>query len=105
MDKYEKELLLKIDSNEELSESDIREVLEYEVESEYGDNRRWSRSVITISEIGERFFSTYWEEGLTEYQENEYYGQPVEVEKVTYEKTITVTEWKEISKKNESEDK
>jgi hypothetical protein len=34
-----------------------------------------------------------WEEGLTENQENEFYNQPYEVEKKTYEKTITVTEW------------
>lgn len=93
MDKYEEELLKKLDSKERLTESEIIEVLEYEVESEYGDNRRWSRSVATISQIGDRYFSTNWEEGLTESQENEYYEQPVEVQKKTYEKTITVTEW------------
>lgn len=102
MDKYEEELLKKIDSKEKLTKSEIREVLEYEVESSYGDNRRWSRSVNTISQIGDRYFSTNWEEGLTEYQENEYYEQPVEVQKKTYEKTITVTEWVPVE---ESEDK
>lgn len=105
MDKYEEELLKKIDSKKELTESEIREILGCEIESEYGDNRRWSRSVTTISQIGDRYFSTDWEEGLTEYQQNEYYEQPVEVEKVTYEKTIIVTEWKEIKKDIESEDK
>ena len=102
MDKYEEELLKKIDSKERLTKSEIKEVLEYEVESEYGDNRRWSRSVTTISQIGDRYFSTNWDEGLTEYQENEYYEQPVEVQKKTYEKTITVTEWVPVE---ESEDK
>ena len=101
MDKYEEELLKKIDSGEKLKKNDIREVLEYEVESEYGDNRRWSRSVTTISQIGDRYFSTNWDEGLTEYQENEYYEQPVEVEKNTYEKTITVTEWVPVNNKRE----
>ena len=104
MDKYEEALLKKIDSGTELTGSELREVIqEYEVEVEYGDNRRWSRSATTISEIGGRYFSTNWEDGLTESQENEYYDQPVEVQKKTYEKTITVTEWVPVN--NESEDK
>ena len=41
--------------------------------------------VDTLQSIGKR--------GLTEYQENAFYEQPYEVEKRTYEKTITVTEW------------
>ncbi|MDF2881542.1 MAG: hypothetical protein K0R54_2099 [Clostridiaceae bacterium] len=102
MDKYEEELLKKIDSGEKLTKSEIREVIEYEVESSYGDNRRWSRSVQTISKIGERFFSTVWDEGLTECQEDEYYDQPVEVQKKTYEKTITVTEWVLVNKESEA---
>lgn len=93
MDKYEEELLNKIDSKKELTESEIMEILKYGIECEYGDNRRWTRTVTTISQIGDRYFSTDWEEGLTEYQENEYYCQPIEVSKKTYEKTITVTEW------------
>lgn len=103
MDEYEEALLQKIDNREKLKRSEITEVLEHEIESSYGDNRRWSRSVTTISKIGDRYFSTNWEEGLTEYQENEYYEQPVEVKKKTYEKTITVTEWVPVDK--ESEDK
>lgn len=99
MEIYEKVLLEKIDNNEKLSESEIRELVCNSIEDQYGDNNRWTRGVESIVQIGNRFFSICWEEGLTEYQENEYYSQPVEVEKVTYEKTITVTEWKEINKK------
>lgn len=40
-----------------------------------------------------RYFSIYWEEGLTEYQENEFYDQPEEVEKHEYDKTIHVVVW------------
>lgn len=40
-----------------------------------------------------RYFSIYWEEGLTEYQPNEFYDQPEEVEKHEYDKTIHVVEW------------
>lgn len=104
MDEFEIKMLNKIDNNEKLSEREIRELICNSIEDEYGDNNRWTRGVESIVQIGNRFFSICWDEGLTECQENEYYGQPVEVEKVTYEKTITVTEWKEI-KKDESEDK
>jgi len=100
MDQYELELLKKLDAGEKLPESELRMLLyEYdEIEREYGDNRRWSRSVNSIIKLGERYFSLDWEEGLTECQENEFYSQPIEVEKVTYEKTIIVTEWKSIKK-------
>lgn len=104
MDKYEEELLKKIDNGEELIKSELCDIIfEFKVESKKGENRRWSRSARTISKIGDRYFATNWEEGLTECQENEYYEQPVEVQKKTYEKTITVTEW--VSVNNESEDK
>ena len=106
MEKYEEELLKKIDSGEELTRSELCDIIfEFKVENKKGENRRWSRSVRTISKIGDRYFSTNWEQGLTECQEDEYWEQPVEVEKVTYEKIIIVTEWKEIKKDIESEDK
>lgn len=94
MDKWEKEILNKIDNDEKLTESELSELTCDDIEREYGDNRRWSRSVESICKIGDRYFSITWEQGLTECQEDEYYSQPVEVKKVTYEKTITVTEWR-----------
>lgn len=68
-----------------------------EVDAEYGENRRWSRSVNTIVQIGDRFFSIGWEEGLTEMQPNEYLGDDiVEVRKV--KKVIEVEQWEEVPK-------
>lgn len=96
---FEEIMVKKIDECEELTEAELSELVwEFDVDSEYGDNRRWSRAVTTIVELCGRFFSIDWEEGLTEYQENEFYNQPVEVIKNTYEKTITVTEWTPIEK-------
>lgn len=86
----------KIDSGEQLTKEELTELIwGYDVDTQYGDNRRWSRSVTTIIELNGRYFSISWEEGLTEYQDNEYNSQPVEVKKHTYEKTIAVTEWVE----------
>lgn len=91
---FEEIMVKKIDSGEKLTERELSEVVyEYDVETEHGENRRWSRTNTTIVEMMGRFFSIDWEEGLTECQENEFYEQPYEVEKHTYEKTITVTEW------------
>lgn len=50
----------------------------------------------TIFEVDNRYFSLNWSRRLTEYQENEYMYQPVEVKLHEYEKTITVREWEEI---------
>jgi hypothetical protein len=94
---FDEIMLKKIDTGEKLTEKEMRElVCGYDVDTEYGDNRRWTRSVTTIVELKGRFFSIDWEEGLTECQENEFYNQPKEVRKHTYEKTIVVTEWIEI---------
>lgn len=98
---YDEYILSKIDNGEELTENELSEFCwNFNiVDVSYGENRRWSRSVRSIIEIGGRYFALNWEEGLTECQENEFYNQPIEVEKKEYTKTITVTEWNEIKKK------
>lgn len=91
---FEEIMAAKILNGEKLTEREIKELVwDYEVEREEGDNTRWTRSVTSIVRLCDRYFSIDWEEGLTECQENEYYNQPYEVVKHTYEKTITVTEW------------
>lgn len=91
---FEELMIQKIDKREKLSEKELRILVqEYEIESEWEENHRWTRSVCTIVKLDERYFAVNWEEGLTECQEDEFYEQPYEVEKKTYEKTITVTEW------------
>lgn len=99
MELYDEDLLHKIDSGQELNRAELKLLIfDSEVETIEGESGRWTRSVQTISKLGDRYFSTFWEQGLTEYQENEFYEQPVEVEKKTYEKTITVTEWVPVKK-------
>lgn len=91
---FEEIVTAKILNGEKLTEEEIRELVwDYEVDREEGDNRRWSRTITSIVKLCDKYFSIDWEQGLTEYQENEYYNQPYEVVKHTYEKTITVTEW------------
>ena len=94
MDKWELELLAKIDNKEKLTESEISDlVCECEGEVKYGQNRRWSRSATTISKLGDRYFRIEWENGLTENQPNDFNNQPIEVELKEYEKIVKVKEW------------
>lgn len=95
-DHFDEIMVKKIDDGESLTEKELKcAVFETnEIDREYGENRRWSRGVSSIVEMCGRYFCIVWDEGLTECQENEFYDQPYEVEKCTYEKTITVTEWK-----------
>lgn len=95
----EQEFLEKFDKGETFSERELKSLRwEFnEVETIYGENRRWSRSAQTIFEVNGRLFALDWENGLTESQEDEFYNQPYEVEKRT--KTIVVNEY--VAKKKE----
>lgn len=93
MDNYEKELLEKIDSNYHFSECELKDLLDFEIEQQEGGERRWTRSIRSIVCIGGRHFAIWWERGLTEYQDNYYSEQPVEVKLQEYQKTITVRDW------------
>lgn len=87
------ELEEKIYNGEYLTEKELRTaVFECdEVTTEYGENRRWSRSVSTIIKIKDKLFCIDWEQGLTECQDNYFEEQPYEVEEV--EHTIVVKEY------------
>lgn len=94
MKDFEKEMLAKIDAGEKLNENQLtRLCYEHSNCDEEGCEHRWVREMESIVELDGRYFSILWMRGLTEYQEDEFEDQPVEVRKHTYEKTIKVTEW------------
>lgn len=94
LEHFEEIIVSKIDNNENLTEKELRDVVfDYEIETKYGENRRWTRSVSTVVKLCNRFFMIEWEEGLTEYQPNEYFEQPYEVERKEYKKLIKVVQW------------
>jgi hypothetical protein len=102
---FEELMYQKIDNQVTLTERELMRLLEYELyeEREYGDDGRWSRGVASIINLCGRYFMLYWQKGLTEMQEDSFYDQPYEVEKVEYEKTITVKEWWEIGRKEKEQ--
>lgn len=80
MTEHTKEFLGLYDNNERIPSFILREVLCHNriIIEQVGENRRWTREVTSIISIpvnnGERLFAIYWDEGLTEYQENEYWS-------------------------------
>lgn len=90
-------------------EQEIRNIIVYGFEddenvklvaTQYGDNNRWTRGVDEYYLIQDRYFCFPYEEGLTEYQENEYFIQPFEVRRVEKKITMTVVEWESINDTN-----
>lgn len=70
-------------------------VCEHDIETKYGENRRWSRSASTIVERDGKFYRLVWENGLTEEQPNEYEEQEaVEVKQI--EEIVTIKKWVKV---------
>ena len=89
-----KEISRKLNSKQKLTENEIQTLVwNYDIEQNEGDSRRWTKTIETIIEFEGKNYSILWEQGLTEMQENEYYNQPVEVEKKEYDKIIHIVEW------------
>lgn len=61
------------------------------IETIDGEDRRWSRTNTTIVKRGNKFYSLYWEQGLTENQPNDFEDQDApdvrQVEKTVIEKS------------------
>ena len=94
--------LNKLDNGEELTERECLDMAyEFDIENNYGDNRRWSRYVKTICKLNDRYFAIEWDQGLTEMQPDECYEQPYEVELNEYDevRTVHIREWR---KKNDT---
>ena len=85
----EKDFYEAIINKKDLSEREFRNLLDYEVDRSYGDNRRWTREVSSILKLCGHLFELDWDEGLTEYQDDVFFDLPYEV--VKEEKQVTTT--------------
>lgn len=91
--KYEPEdvIVMKLKKGEELSENEIKNLLDLKtVHEEHGEDRRWSKSVLTVIEVDGECYAVEWEKGLTEMQEDMFYNQPYKVKLEKVKKEITV---------------
>ena len=85
----EKDFYEAIVNKKDLSEREFRGLLDYEVDRSYGDNRRWTREVSSILKLCGHLFELDWDEGLTEYQDDVFFGLPYEV--IKEEKQVMTT--------------
>ena len=75
----------------------VQDLLDYETAYEEAlDRGRWSEFMQTIIKLNDHYINIYWHRGLTEYQDHWYEKEMCEVVPYTYEKTITVMEWRNI---------
>ena len=96
VDKYteEEKMQMKLENGEELSERELKYMDIYfsEVYREEGESGRWTKDVLSVFEVGDKKYALNWKEGLTEFQENEYWEQPylvkLEEKEVVIKKTI-----------------
>jgi len=90
MNEEDMEIIQKLNDGTNLSESELNELVYYSVKNIEGEDRRWSRSVTSILDIDGETYILNWERGLTEYQENQFYEQPVKVRIEKKTKNITI---------------
>lgn len=87
---WEQRMLHKIKNKEELTEKEIKELVYSfnEVYVEEGEDRRWSKPMLTVIDLEGKLVAIEWEQGLTENQGNEFYEQPYLVRIETEEKMV-----------------
>ena len=95
---FEEIILKKIANKEQLTAEDV-EMLIYEdgfnIETVVIDKYDWTELVNTIIKLGGKYYSVYWQQALTENQEDYFESQlAIEVEKK--KKVIETHEWVEI---------
>lgn len=98
LEDWEVELLDKIDSGEELFESDIEDLVyeSTEIHREVLDIGDWHTSICSVVRVGNRLFEICWNRGNTDYQDDTFPFQPEEVEE--YKEVMEVTKYRPIKK-------
>lgn len=86
------------DSGDIFNDEELEFMALNSIEEREGTEHRWTRDVESIFKCGERYFIIRWERGLTEYQYNQFYEQPVEATIKEYEKVVRIREWIPIVK-------
>lgn len=98
---FESILVEKIDKGEDLTESELVDMLQCSIERSYGDVDRWTRAVYDICELEGRFFCLKWEKGLNENQSNNFFNQPYEVYPNKVVKVVESTSYSRYKKADE----
>ena len=84
------------DGHKDFSEEELSQLTEYDHDTIEGEDRRWYKSTETIIKVKDKFFSLVWDQGLTEYQDNQFSDQPEEVTLTETTKTIVVKSYTKV---------
>lgn len=79
----------------ELTEKEINKLSDYYqyfVDDEDGEDHRWFKFRYLVINLFDKYFSFYFQQGLTEHQENQYEEQKL-TEVSRKEKQITISVW------------
>lgn len=57
-----------------LTDDEVSYYIDGDIQTTYGESRRWTRTAYSVVEIEGRYFEINWEQGLTESQESEFEG-------------------------------
>ena len=92
---FDDRMLMKIDNGEDLTLEELaRLVLNTYVVDEIYNVTGYTGYVKTIIRLHDRYFAIEWEKRRNQFDYVvQFYTQPYEVRKSSYEKTITVTYW------------
>lgn len=97
---FEEIMIQKIRNQEDLTEDEIKTLVwDYGEQDIEGSEHRWQKGITTICNLStiNTYVAIMWYQGLTEYQENEYPYQPVEVSCSTYQKIVIKEQWRDSS--------
>lgn len=99
----EDDLVERLEKGEPINEHEVEYMVDgfEEVYREYGDNRRWLRSVLSVVDVRGDLYAIDWDEALTESQENSYFTQPYPVRLEEVEVVRTETKIIEIEREND----
>ena len=85
-----------LENNIPFDREDLQEFIDYghylTKRAEYCDN--WTRHIITICEIKDRYYAVEWDAGLTDYGEDYFDDQPYEVFPEEEKQVFIVNKWK-----------
>ena len=93
-----KQILTKIKNGEILNSEEVQKLIysDTHIDEVHLDSGRWTEHLQAIYEIKGRYYAVYWERGLTECQDNEFYSQVAE-EVIPIDEVVTIRKWENVN--------
>ena len=97
MSKFEKEIYLKLITEQETTDEELRRLVrEYEVDRESCGAGRCAEYIDSIVKVNGRYFQFGWSKALTFNLSDEFYEMPYEVEPYEERKLMIYQRWRRV---------